>query len=168
MIWRLSHRADPRAAALADRHYSRQSPGTPQFVAPGSCVVLLSTCGLALWVSLRQQIVKHAWPDAWVCALFRNEGAGLSSTLILQAVAATRAVWGAPPPEGMLTFVDPDQVRHKRDPGRCFRRAGFRPVGGTAAGLIALVLPADDMPPAEPAVGFQHRFAAEGASACRI
>lgn len=31
----------------------------------------------------------------------------------------------------MITFVDPAAVRRKRDPGRCFRRAGFVPVGYT-------------------------------------
>jgi hypothetical protein len=35
MIWRLSDRADPAALPLADRHYNRQKPGTPQFVPPG-------------------------------------------------------------------------------------------------------------------------------------
>jgi hypothetical protein len=33
--WLLSHRFDVRALRLADRHYSRQKPGTNQFVAPG-------------------------------------------------------------------------------------------------------------------------------------
>lgn len=32
MLWHLSHRADPASAEIADRHYSRQKPGTPQFV----------------------------------------------------------------------------------------------------------------------------------------
>ena len=38
MIWQKSHRADPRACAIADRHYSRQKIGSPQFMPPGSCV----------------------------------------------------------------------------------------------------------------------------------
>ena len=41
MNWRLSHRADPEARVLADRHYNRQKPGTPQFVPPGRCLVLV-------------------------------------------------------------------------------------------------------------------------------
>lgn len=40
MIWSLSDRFDPRARGLADRHYNRQKPGTPQFVPPGRCLVL--------------------------------------------------------------------------------------------------------------------------------
>lgn len=41
-LWHLSHRFDPRAVAIADRHYNRQKPGTPQFVPPGRCKVLLT------------------------------------------------------------------------------------------------------------------------------
>lgn len=39
MNWRLSHRFDPRALPIADSHYNRQKPGTPQFVPPGRCLV---------------------------------------------------------------------------------------------------------------------------------
>ena len=35
MNWTVSHRADPSAVKLADRHYNRQKPGTPQFVPHG-------------------------------------------------------------------------------------------------------------------------------------
>jgi hypothetical protein len=40
MNWELSHRADQRARRVADRHYNRQSHGSPQFVPPGRCCVL--------------------------------------------------------------------------------------------------------------------------------
>lgn len=33
--WQRTWRADPRAAALADRHYSRGTPGASQFAPPG-------------------------------------------------------------------------------------------------------------------------------------
>jgi hypothetical protein len=72
--------------------------------------------------------------------------------MIRQAVAATRAVWPEIPDLGMITFVDTTKTKHKRDPGRCYRRAGFRPVGETKGGLIALQLLPADMPPAEPAI----------------
>lgn len=146
MPWQMSHRADPEARVMADRHYSRQRVGAPQFVAPGSCLVLRAP--LALWVTLRQlpQYVRHAWAGAWVCSLFRNEGEGRSSTLIRQAIAASRAEFGDPPPDGMGTFCDATRVRHKRDVGRCFRRAGFRAVGQTRSGLVALQLPPDAFP----------------------
>lgn len=161
MKWRLSHRADPVAVALADRHYSRQKPGTPQFVPPGRCVVLLTEDADALWVTSWPfaEYVKHAWAGAWVCSLFRNEGETLSSELIREAVAATRWVWPDVPPLGMVTFVDTTKVRRKRDWGRCYRRAGFVEAGYTVGRLVALQLLPDAMPEAESPVNAQMRLA---------
>ena len=75
--------------------------------------------------------------------------------MIVEALAATRAYWGEPPDDGMITFIDAGKVRHKRDPGRCFRRAGFVPAGETAAGLLIMRLPAEAMPAPEKAGGQQ-------------
>ncbi len=44
-MWHLSDRADPAARVIADRHYSRQKPGTPQFVPPGRCLVARRAAG---------------------------------------------------------------------------------------------------------------------------
>jgi hypothetical protein len=131
MRWRVSDRFDPAAVALADRHYSRQKPGTAQFVRSGSCVVLVAACGRAVWATWRG-FARHAWAGAWENVTFRNEGAGLSSDLILEGVAATVALWGAPPDLGMVTMVDVAAVRPKRDPGYCYLRAGFVKVGYTS------------------------------------
>lgn len=158
MHWRLSYRADIAALPLANRHYSRQRPASGQFVAPGRCVVLTGLRADALWVSLWQKHVDHAWKDAWVCSLFRNESAELSSELIRQAVAASRFVWPSVPSQGIVTFVDPDRVRRKRDPGRCFVRAGFRPCGTTQGGLLAFQMTPDAMPEAEAPVWCQFRL----------
>ena len=110
MDWIRVTRADRRAAELADRHYSRQSIGSAQFVPPGRCLVLLTPDASALWVTSwpRASFVKHAWAGAWMCSLFRNEDPSryLSSELISDAVAATRAHFGKPPTLGMVTFVD--------------------------------------------------------------
>jgi hypothetical protein len=143
----MSHRADPRACALADRHYTRQHIGAPQFVPPGRCLVFLTPEADALWVTSWPfaEYVKHAWPGAWICSLFRNESAALSSEMIRAAVSLTRAYW-EPPPLGMLTFVDPGKVRRKRDPGRCYLKAGFVRVGETKGGLVALQMTPDRMP----------------------
>jgi hypothetical protein len=80
--------------------------------------------------------------------------------LIRDAVAATRYEWGEPPALGMVTFVDAEKVRRKRDPGRCFLRAGFVRVGMTAGGLLALQLLPGAMPAPAPCVGAQLRLAA--------
>lgn len=151
MRWQLSNRADPVAREIADRHYNRQKVGAAQFVPPGRCLVLVIP-GEAFRVTSWPfaAYVKHAWPGAWVCSAFRNERRDLhlSSELISEAVAATRWRWPEVPPLGMVTFVDPGKTRRKRDPGRCFRRAGFLEVGATKGGLVALQLPEDLMPPA--------------------
>jgi hypothetical protein len=152
MIWHMSHRADKEVLPLADRHYNRQKIGSPQFVPPGRCVVLKTQnpCD-AFWITSWPfaQFVKHAWAGAWVCSAFRNEGNLLSSELIRQAVAATRSIWEAPE-LGMVTFVNAEKVKHKRDPGRCYLKAGFRNVGLTKGGLVALQLLPDQMPQPNP------------------
>lgn len=155
MRWQTSWRADPRGAALADRHYSRQTIGAAQFVPPGRCLVLVTSAADALWVTSwpLPEYVKHEWAGAWICSIFRNESEHLSSELITEAVAATRARWPEVPDLGMVTFVDEGKIRRKRDPGRCFRRAGFVVIGRTVdLGLLALGLSSDRMPVASPAV----------------
>lgn len=156
--WFLSNRFDRRALPLADRHYNRRKIGSPQFVPPGRCVVLLSGPADALWVTSWPfaQYVRHAWAGAWVNSLFRNESDELSSSLIREAVAVTRSVFGEPPALGMVTFVDASKTRHKRDPGRCYRKAGFRCVGETKGGLVALQLPLEEMP--APLVARSHQL----------
>lgn len=137
--WRPSWRADPAVRALADRHYNRQKIGAAQFVPPGRCLVLKTgeAGPSAAWVTSWPiaAYVQHAWAGAWVNQLFRNEGDYLSSDLIRYAVAHTRANWPDVPPLGIVSFVDAAKTRRKRDPGRCYRRAGWSHVGFTAAGL---------------------------------
>jgi len=129
MLWCLSNRCDILALPLADRHYNRQKIGSPQFVPPGRCIVLLTPQADALWVSSwpLKEFTKHAWSGAWINTLFRNESDILSSILIQGAVAITRGIWGDPPRLGMVTFIDKTKVKKKRDWGRCYRRAGFIP-----------------------------------------
>lgn len=144
----MSHRFDTEALPLADRHYNRRKVGSPQFVPPGRCVVLKTTCRRALWTTSWPfaEYVRHAWLGAWVNSIFRNEGAGLSSELIREAVAATRDCWPAVPALGMVTFVDASKTRRKRDPGRCYRKAGFRHVGFTKGGLWVFQMLLCEMP----------------------
>lgn len=160
MIWTRSYRADPAARLIADRHYNRQKVGSPQFVPPGRCLVLRAdppSGGRALWVTSWPfaEFVKHQWAGAWVCSLFRNEGAGRASDLIRQAVAATIAEFGPPPALGMITFVDQAKVRAKADPGHTYIIAGFRPCGRTKGGLLAFQLLPEAMPPARQAMVLQ-------------
>lgn len=151
--WCVSHRADPAAARLADRHYNRQKIGSPQFAPTGSCAVFLSKCGRAFWVTSvpLSEWVRHAWGGAWICSAFRSEGAGCASELIRQAVAATRAHYGEPPALGMVTFVNRDKVRPRMVRGKkvwgwSYLKAGFTEIGETKSGLLALQLLPESMP----------------------
>lgn len=158
MIWKSSHRADKNALPLADRHYNRQKIGSPQFVPPGRCMVLLTPDRGALWVTSFPfaQFVKHAWAGAWVNSLFRRESGALASDLIKDAVAATVHTWPEPPSVlypycnyqiCMVTFIDPKHVHHKRDFGRCYVKAGFkRCKGKTKAGLVVVHLATRNIP----------------------
>lgn len=112
----------------------------------------------AFWVTSYPfpEYVRHAWAGAWVCSAFRNEGAGIASEMIRDAVAATRAHFGEPPELGMITFIDAKKVKptkvHGRDTwGYTYIKAGFKPVGKTKGGLLAFQLLPEDMPPAETA-----------------
>jgi hypothetical protein len=141
-VWYLSDRCDPDVRPLADRHYNRQSHGAPNFVPPGRCLVLKTGCLRAFWVTSwpYAEYVKHAWAGAWICSAFRNEGVDgwLSSAMIREAVACALGKYKKAPVLGMVTFVDCAKVRSKRDPGYCYLMAGFRKVGYTKGGLLAL------------------------------
>jgi hypothetical protein len=153
MIWRMSHRFDTPARLLADRHYNRQKPGSPQFMPPGSCRVLLSENKKAVFgLSFpKAEFVKHAWAGAWVCSIFRNEDSGpLASDLVRDAIAIMQTLY-AVPALGCVTFVNPKMVpgilvRGERVKGFCFWKAGFRAVGETKGGLIAWQMLPEKMP----------------------
>lgn len=118
------------AAALYDRHYSRSpaSRGDARVAGPGEKVVLLTPCARALFV-WRRFISKDpsAGPLVVNCAIFRNEGAGLASDLILAAEPFARARWGE---QRLYTYVNPRRVQ-STNPGYCFKRAGWRVCGMT-------------------------------------
>lgn len=139
--WHRVWRRDPRALALADRHYSRQSPGSDQFTPPGRVLVLLTADGLALWAACENR--DPAGGRRWRVTIFRNEGPVLSSELVRAATVRTSAHWldrYGELPGHLETEVDPRRTRHKRDPGRCFRRAGWVEVD-RRRGLVVLRAP---------------------------
>jgi hypothetical protein len=79
---------------------------------------------------------------------FRNESNVRSSELIKEAVRITRQIWGDPPSLGFVTFIDEAKIRHKRDPGRCYLKAGFRrEPTRTKSGLVVVRLWPEDYPP---------------------
>jgi len=143
--WSKVRRTDRRAVALADRHYSRQTVGAPEFMASGRTFVMLTADALAVWGAIEN--LDPAGNRRWRCSIFRNESMVLSSALIVEATERTYAYWTRRyhglPPVPFTTEVDPTKTLRKRDPGRCFRKAGWT-VLGTVRGLVVLRAPSAD------------------------
>lgn len=69
-------------------------------------------------------------------------------------------MFGDAPTLGMVTFVNVTKVRRKRDPGRCYARAGFtRLAETTKGGLVVLQMLPDAMPDSCAPGQIQQRFA---------
>lgn len=128
------------ASALADRHYSRQTEGAAQCLPPGRTLLLVTDDGRAVWGVVEN--LDPAGAPRWRCTIFRNEGPWLSSDLIREATERTYARWSrCMPAVPLTTEVDPRRVRRKRDPGRCFRKAGWRLVDVGRRGLMVFQAP---------------------------
>jgi hypothetical protein len=133
---------DPSGLAIYERHYSarkalarRRERRTKLYVGPGDKMVLLYADARALFVWRRERPEFRRDGQLGVnCAVFRNEGAGVASELIL---AAERPAWRRWPGERLFTFVDPAEVAGN-PPGNVFLRAGWRRAGETALGLHIL------------------------------
>ena len=70
------------------------------------------------------------------CAVFRNEGAHLSSDLIQAAQALAWERW---PNSRLFTFVDDSKIK-STNPGFCFQKAGWKKEGKTGKGLTVLAI----------------------------
>lgn len=151
--WRRVNRCDARARALADRHYSRQTPGALDFMANGRTLVLLTDDARAVWGCI--EMLGFDGTRMWRCSIFRNEGPTLSSELVREATARTYDYWrrhyGGLPSVPLRTEVDPEKTRRKRDPGRCYLRAGWRVVGETGSGKVLLEAPVEALERQTPA-----------------
>lgn len=75
---------DPTGMSIFLRHYTaREKRKVFQFVGPGEKLVLITQDARALFVW--RKFISDAGENGVNCAVFRNEGAGLSSDLILAA-----------------------------------------------------------------------------------
>ncbi len=148
MNWIVVSKGDIRARGIADKHYSRQTKGSPQFTRPGKNLVLLLENCSALWVSWRPangiNRMDHLG-EVYECTIFRNEGDLLSSSLILSAIQLTEEVWGKPK-DGWVTYIADAKVQSV-NPGYCFKKAGFINKGRNKRGnLTRLVILPKEMP----------------------
>lgn len=120
---------DLTAWALFQRHYSKyhyaDGRNPRRFVGPGERIVLITADGAALFVwRLFRSMDEQTGIN---CAVFRNEGPILSSTLILEAEKIAHARW---PGMRMYTYVNPRSIRSS-NPGFCFKAAGWKACGRT-------------------------------------
>lgn len=140
-MWLRTNKFDRDGVRLLRTHYSRRKPDSPQFMPPGETLVLITPCRRAVWgwwrPHPRSGLRSRNGHDGWTCSVFHNDGAGLSSALILAAeielVRATDDGTLTAPcgPSGMLTYVWRARVR-SANPGYCYRCAGWSRVGISA------------------------------------
>lgn len=119
---------DETAAAMYERHYSsartlakRRARGTLLFLGPGEKLVLATPCRRALF-AWRWAKKRADGQSGIECAIFRNEGAGLSSSLIRAADMVADRRW---PGERHFTYINPNKVANS-NAGRCFYHAGWQ------------------------------------------
>lgn len=133
--WLLSESGayDRTGARLADGHYSRRSPGSPQFMPPGQRECLVTRDGLSTWgwhrPHPRAQLRSLNGLDGWTCTIFRRTGGPLASELVLDAELAIGALGYDCGPDGFITYVWDEKVR-STNPGCCYKKAGWHTAGG--------------------------------------
>jgi len=136
-VWLPVRDGNDTGRLIFDNHYSRQHYADGRkpllYAGPGEKIVLVTPDALALFIWRKFRSMDHQ--EGVSCAVFRNEGAGLSSDLIRAADELAWQRWGG---ERLYTYVDPKKIRRKRDPGRCFLKAGWKHFGWTKGGLRIL------------------------------
>lgn len=131
MPWEQVKDGNDEAREIFDRHYSRKAYADGRkpklFVGPGQKMVLLyrGSPGKALFVWRR--FISGDGQEGVNCAVFRNEGAGLSSQLLYEAMALAWERW---PCARFYTYVNAKKVA-SRNPGYCFKVAGWNRCGVT-------------------------------------
>jgi hypothetical protein len=136
-VWILAKDGNDTGRDIFDGHYSRRhykDGRKPKlYVGPGEKMVLITPCakGLFVW----RKFISDDGQQGVSCAVFRNEGAGLSSDLIRAADAMAFERW---PGERHYTYINCRKIRRKRDPGRCFLKAGWQHAGWSKSGLRIL------------------------------
>jgi hypothetical protein len=137
--WLTSNKFDPRALALYERHYSARRYADrrkrTQFAPPGETMVLLTACCRALFVWVKNKVQRYDKQTGVNCAVFRNEGAALSSDLIREACELAWQRW---PGERLFTYVADAKVRSS-NPGFCFKAAGWRKAGRNKDGRLTIL-----------------------------
>jgi hypothetical protein len=134
VVWLQVREDNPQVCALADRHYSRKTVGSPQVVGPATGkMILLTGDGSALFI-WRKNKYRMDGQDGVECSIFRNEGLVLSSDLVREAVRLARIRW---PAHRLFTYVRPTAIR-STNPGHCFIMAGWKKIGRNKYGDLII------------------------------
>lgn len=130
--WDWVRKTDLRCLQLANRHYTRKSPGAAQYTRPGYNMPLWYY-GSAVFNWFRPKweagIERMDGLRAYECTIFRNESSTLSSLLILDAEQCL-PFWNRFDGSLMLiTAVNSLKTSKRRSknvrPGHCFLMAGW-------------------------------------------
>ena len=142
-LWLPIKDGDPRAAAIYRRHYScyhyadnrRAQHGYRNrflIIGPGEKMLLMTVNCDALFAW--RKFIDASGQMGVNCAIFRNESPMLSSALILEA---EQHAWTRWPEHRLYTYVNSKAIR-SRNPGYCYKVAGWNTCGETKGGLTIL------------------------------
>ncbi len=143
-IWRNAGDGYPPAAQMFRRHYSyhqytdnrRDNPAYRNrnlICGPGEKMVLMTPANDALFVW--RKFVDDSGQTGVNCAVFRNESTYLASWLIQQA---EQLAWQRWPNERLYTYVNPTAIK-SRNPGYCYKMAGWQPCGETKINKLLIL-----------------------------
>ena len=142
-MWNQVTKFDKKAVSISDRHYSRRKPGSRQFMPPGETIVLLSADSCAVWGWWRPHpssgIKAMNGLDGWTCTIFRTESnLWLPSDMVISAERFLLESGRTLGPDGLITYVWDKKVNSK-NPGYCFKCAGWMRTGRSADGKKTLL-----------------------------
>jgi len=139
--WFATTDRDWDAISLYKRHYSarhyrdgRANLRSHGFLGPGEKMVLITAKVDALFCWVYSKIGHKNGQKGVCCTIFRNEGQILSSDLIKEAVELAHKRW---PGRRLFTYINGKKIRSS-NPGYCFLKAGWKPIGHTKGGLRIL------------------------------
>lgn len=131
MAWEIVKDGNAEAREIFDRHYSRKSYADGRkpklFVGPGQKMVMLHRAGERKALFVWRYFISGDGQQGVNCVVFRNEGAGLSSELLWDAMMLAWRRW---PGYRFYTYVNAKKVA-SRNPGYCFKVMGWKRCGVT-------------------------------------